>query len=476
MIKKSNKVRKAAWTLALGVLAYLAFMNTVPFPITFHYTASDTKKMSKPGPATRVSAVPDGVFTQNGNPVYFVSAMPFQFDHATVQLKFRNPNPDQTISLGFKDRPEWHYQTNVISAPFLDAFTWPKVGSGPYLYQKTAEYKSVDEFLKNPPQNKIVGTYDLDAAELAAETPPPESYRAAGQDTHIAIPLRGKTTFYVYLENEPFKLKITKRDLNWYADPDTMKITIYKGKTIVMTATIDDDGNAKDDKRPGGSQTIELKNPGPGLPESGVYKIVVDASRDSVLTELTTNLHKIAFEGPLYPVSNREVYGRVGGNPAPTVLYANADHVSVSASHASSLQTIYAGAQTVPLTAVNQPVSIGNQEDSQITIPKSDAVINGAGYFAFSKDQLFAPTRYKLVQVQSAADLQNVDYLLTSYAPPNKLDDGWFQAEKTFDLKDAVTENDKLSWVISAPGLEENKRMINLKDIELDMSRQGWVR
>ena len=476
MIRKSHRTRKIAWSLALGLLAYLAVMNTIPFNINMNYTSSDPKKLSKLGPATRITADKSGEYRQTGNPVYFTSSMPFRFDEATVRLKFKNPHPDQTVSVGFKDRPEWYYQTNVISAPFLDTFSWPRVGNGPYLYQKTAEYQSVEDFTKNPPENKIVGTYDLDAAELAAETPAPEGYKPASSDTRIDVPLRGKTTFYMYLKDEKFKLKITKRDLNWYADPDAMKVSIYKGKSIVMTATIDDDGNATANKKAGGLQTIELKNPGPELPEAGVYKVVVDASRDSVLASIQTNLHKIAFEGPIYPVSNHEVYGSVAGKTSPTTLFAHADTVTVSANHMVALQTISAGSQSVTLATINQPVSVGNLVDSQITIPKSDVVINGAGYFAFSKDQLFAPTRYKLVKVESAADLQNIDYLLTSYRPPQKIGGDWLLAEKTFKLGDAYTENDKLSWVLSAPGLMENNREIHVKDVEISLTKRGWVR
>jgi hypothetical protein len=255
-----------------------------------------------------------------------------------------------------------------------------------------------------------------------------------------------------------------------------VKVTIYKGKSIVMTATIDDDGNTRDDKKPGGPQSIELNNPGPGLPEPGVYKIVVDGTRDSVMTGISTNLHKIAFEGPLYPVTNKEVYGSIAGSTAPTTVFANADNVTVTANHTAALQNVRFGSQNAALTTVNQPVSLGNQSNSQITAPKSDVVINGAGYFAFTQEQLFAPTRYKLLQVQTAEDMQNIDYLITDYRSPRSVGGGWQIADRTFTLNDAVSEKDKLSWVITAPGIKENGRSIQVKDLQMIMSKGGWVK
>jgi hypothetical protein len=140
---------------------------------------------------------------------------------------------------------------------------------------------------------------------------------------------------YVYLNHEPFNMSFTKQDLNWYSDPDAAKISVYKGKDKVFDATIDDDGNSTSNQKPGFKQTVNIKNPGPGLPESGVYKIVIDAPDDSIITNITTNLHKIVFEGPLYVADNRAVYGGIP-KTNPTKLVTNAQSISFRSDHNQS--------------------------------------------------------------------------------------------------------------------------------------------
>src|SRR5689334_13033333 len=75
---------------------------------------------------------------QKDDLIYFTTPYPFKFDRARVSIKFSNPNPDQQIELGFKDREIWHYDTQVADMPFMHQGEWNPVGSGPTLYQKSA--------------------------------------------------------------------------------------------------------------------------------------------------------------------------------------------------------------------------------------------------------------------------------------------------------------------------------------------------
>ena len=112
-----------------------------------------------------------------------------------------------------------------------------------------------------------------------------------------------------------------------------------------------------------------------------------------------------------------------------------------------------------------QESTISAQPISEITIPKSDVILKGLlGYFAFSKDQFFSPSRFKLLPITEKADIEAVDYLVTNYKP-SRQEGEWRVAEAEFDLKTAFVKNGELSWLIKAPGLKENGDEVIIKKI-----------
>jgi hypothetical protein len=473
-----GKGRLKEWSrtlsLAGGVLmvVYLLMANLTPFGESVAYTQAD-KELSPLGPKSRVQNV-GRVSLQSSDFSYFTTSMPFAFDQAHVSFKMKNPDPSQVVTLGYRDQVDWHYTSTTVSAPLIDQLGWPHVGDGPALYQKKPDYSSTAQFLNSPPSNQLIGIFDYDATALKQPTVTLPGYKPASTDTVIDIPLRGKTTMYAYLSGEPFKMAITKRDLNWYPDPDTVDVSVYKDGSKVFEATSDDDGDTKGDGKHGPPQTVNIVAPGPGLPEAGVYKIVIDAPSDVVVTKVETNLHKIAFEGPLYPVQNKEVYGGVSTSTMPTTLYTNAEVLTADTDH-SAPQMITYGNNSTQLQKSQKPVQFDTgQAASTITFPKSDVIVNGFGYFAFSQDQFFAPTPYHLLQITNEGDLAPVDYVITNYHPPKELGDGWVQLEEDVDLSGAVPYKDNLSWIISAPGLAVNKSTIQIKDIQMTLTKKGW--
>jgi hypothetical protein len=459
--------------IALLLITYIVFANTTPINIKRNFT-SNGKDISVPYPGTRIEKI--GATTKQINePIYFTNKMPFKFDHSKIKISYKNQNPDQMIFIGYKNQDPWHYNTQVLDYPPLDNLKLPKIGRGPYLYQKNADFKSIDDFFNNSPKNKVVGIFDysdVDALQSNLDIP---SYRPSKNNTSINVPMRGKTVMYAYLNNESFNMSFTKQDLNWYADPDVATISVYKGSDKVYDATIDDDGNATSNHDSGQPESVIIKNPGPGLPEAGVYKIVIDAPDDSVITNVTTNLHKLAFEGPLYVADNHEVYGDIVAKTKPSMLTTNAQSLSFRSDHGKS-KTAVVDKQVVNISKANQVYTAqSTSPTTSVNIPNSDMIVNGSGYFAFSPDQFFAPTPFKILPINSASDVAQADFILTDYKAPKHVGE-WLVAEREFDLRDAVMQNDQLSWIIKAPGLKENKRTVEYKDIEMTLTKKGWFR
>ncbi|HYK08313.1 MAG TPA: hypothetical protein VEW42_02310, partial [Candidatus Eisenbacteria bacterium] len=299
--------------LLVSLVGYILISNFSPFNVTTEYSlTSKTNAISPLGPKDRVGVQSVGgqkFFVQKHDLIYFTTPMPFQYDSATVRIIFLNQEPDQTLSLGFQDQPLWHYNTQLFDVPILNSLTWKRIGINPTLYQREPNYSSVSAFLLNPPTDSLIGTYSYDTGigQSTNDVKLPD-YTPSSQDTIISTPLRGRHVLYAYLNNEPFRMTINKQDLNWYEDPDPMSISIYKDHTLVYSAQIDDDGITDNSKKSLPPQEVTIKNPGPGLPEPGVYKIILDANSDTVITRIETNLHKIVVQGNIFLAGNKEIY------------------------------------------------------------------------------------------------------------------------------------------------------------------------
>jgi hypothetical protein len=472
IIKQSSKI--IAVSIVIVIMFYILFANTIPFNISRTYSSNDGKFLVLT-PKNRVRTI-NGIARQAENLIYFNSPMLFKFDKAKVRVTFKNNNHEaQQILIGYKDQREWHYNTQILDNPTLDKLNWQKIGGDPYLYQRLPSYRTVNEFIKHPPRNKVVGVADYKNNDLLQSNTSIPNYSPSKTKTSIDVPLRGKTVLYTYLSNEVFDITFTKKDLNWQKDPDVAKISVFKDKDKVFDATIDDDGNATSNHKPGRPESVNIKNPGPGLPEAGVYRIVIDASDDSLITNISTTLHKISFEGPLYVADNHEVYGDIAPKTKTTNLVTNAQKLSFRSDHDQS-KSVMVDKTLINITKPNQVFTATNSAPiANISIPKSDMIANGSGYFAFNSDQFFEPTPYKILPINSPEDIAQADYIITNYKEP-KYDGQWIVAETEFDISNAEPNKGKLSWIISTPGLKENNHAVEYKQIDMTLSKKGWFK
>lgn len=465
-----------AW-IAAGVLV-LFIINAAFAPLgrVNVFRAGDTKNISTLAPDIRVNHLSGNITEQLVGLIYFQTKLLFGTDNASVSLKLRSTNPTQQVSIGYRDLRTWHYATKIVYAPLMNSIGMKKLGDGPYLYQREPTFKSVRQFLTNIPTDKFIGVFDYDTEALIQNIKAIPGYKPKNESTVIDTPLRGKATIYAYLSDEPFNMTIQKRDLNWYGDPDVLTAKVYKGKDQVFEVTIGDDGNTSSNRVVGSNQVVDIKNPSGSAAEAGVYKIVIDAPSDVVTTRITTNLHKLVFEGPVYPISNSQVYPGIVTQTTPTSIYTNALELTAITYH-DQFQMINIEGANVALSKSQQITDLNNTKPTAtIVLPKSDVTLNGIGYFAFNQDQFFEPTPYRLLHISDPTDLTKVDFVLTNYKEPIQLGDGWVEVTQDFDLENAVVQKGALSWVISVPGLGEATAPLQIKDIQITLSKKGWFK
>lgn len=464
--------------LLVSTLSYLFLIDNMSF--TTRYTMSDnTKQLSQLGPNDRIEAV-----TDNSTPatkmihdlIYFTTIMKFHYDTAKVAVTFKNENKDQDFFVGYHNDETWHYADKPYDIPFITELSWQSIGTDPLLYQKESTYSSIDEFLNHPPKNAVIGTYAVDnEIESTKETRIPD-YKPSQTETVINTPLRGRQVMYVYLDKEPFNMTIEKQDLNWYEDPDPVTVKIYKKNDLMYQVTADDDGITNASHRILPPQEINIQNPEKKYPESGVYKIIIDAGGDTLIKRIKTNLHKIVFKGSIFLAGNHEAYPDAIAKTTPTTLYTNASILSAITYHSAGLQTLLIKNTPIAVDKVKYlfGASITEGDINTIVIPGNDIILNAfQDYFTFSPDQFFLPTTYNIVLMRSIEDAKRVDYILTPYKPPHTDENGWQVNEYTFDLSDAYIKNNKLNWLIKAPHLKENDNSIIIKDITVTLHKKG---
>lgn len=467
-------VRSLFILFAILLIGFILQANIAPFGKSSKLSTDIKKDNIKLEPQTRVTQLPDTTLQLHDDLVYFSTNMTFKFDKATIKITFKNNNLDQEIHLGFQDRESYHYDTKLIDSNILNDLSWSFVDDSPRLYQKNKVYNSYQDFLANLPADSLVGFYDFEANVLKQTYIP--DYSPSSSETVINTPMRGKVVLYVYLNNEPFKMWVSKQDLNWYEDPDPVNIKIYKDKDVVYSSTIDDDGITDSSNKVLPPMEAYIQNPGPDLPESGVYKVVIDSGRDSIIKSIRTNLHKIIFDSPLNLVSNSDEYPQIIEKTTENKVFSNALVLSAQTLHNSGLQDIKIGDSILKLIEVKKEESTKTaQPISEVTIPKSDVVLRGLlGNFAFSKEQFFTPSKFKLLPITEKGDIETVNYIITNYKP--SLQQGeWRVAEAEFDLKTAYIEDGKLRWIIRAPGLKENGTQIIIKKIEVEFSKKPLI-
>lgn len=462
-------------SIAIFIFFFVFLKNFTPFDAKFNYALNDTNSIvSSIGPKTRVK-LENGVYIQTDNLIYFTTKMRFHFDEAKVKIIYKSVSPEQELQAGFKNQSGYSYDTKILYSPVINALTWPNIRSDNLmLFQKVSRFNSVKTFLDKPPSDAVIGTYNLSHNVLNQYVILP-NYKPSSKKTIIDTPLRGSHTLYVYLDKEPFQMSFYKQDINWYKGEDALNIKIYKDDDLVYEIVGDDDGISDSSKKILPEKKLVVRNPGPELPESGVYKVDINAPGDTIIKKIETNLSKVVFADSIFLAGSREAYGEIIKQTKPQKVYTNAALISALTYHKAGIQNITIDNRNLNLEKVGTTVATKSaQIVSEMIVPKNDVILKGLlGYFAFSRESFFIPAKYIVHPVKTEQDILLVDYLLADYKKPFREGD-WQIAEATFDLSSAVIDNDKLGWIIRAPGLKENNREIMIKDIEVQLIKKPW--
>jgi len=387
------------------------------------------------GPLGRVSepSVIDGITYRNltSNLVYFVLEYPFSYrvSEIEVSIRFKDTLLDnEAIYIGAKNGEGWSYDWNIVYAKYLE--------------NKTI-YREIPEDI---PKGSIVATdLNLRAKENRLDDVPNKTLviNTFLRESHIA---------YVYVKNK-LNLTVTKQDLNWYDGEDILKISIFKGKELINNTTIPDDGIRNKSRELGKEQTISVYLPSL---EEGVYKIIFECNNDLFIEKIEVYPAKFVICGRVNSIgTGNSIYF---GNESGTKLYFSVPKkrtLRFITAHAIAFQNITINNKSIEIDKVHTWFETILEEGFyELVMPKSDVIVEGNVYFSFTKDSYFDPFEYRIVGIEYR-NVKEADYIVSSVQ--FEKNGGWIIAKTTWNLGNLYVENNKISFVINASFLNDDK-------------------
>jgi len=442
--------------LLIITLSFL-FLKIVPFGhITYSRDYSSNLKSGKGfiygfTPAERVDLKSGDLPRLIGDPIYFSLFTPRTFDKAKVTVTYRDNLAINTpvVELGvLADNIVWRYDLKPLDNKSLDylMLKWNKIEqNGKILLEKENNYSSLSDWESDLAKGKLKGCVnELENCLAVYNYSPKYNYQITNYQPAtpmvINVPLRGAHQFYVYVNNDPLRLKFDFVDLNQDSKSAPISIILSSTDKIIETKTV-----ADTDLNPGSGVTEE-KTATIDQPKlaAGVYKVEVKITDDMVIKRIESSVNRLSFINKVWPVSN----------PGSLKLFTDADYLQVKALNPASLQTLNFGGEDFSLTEAYRQFDFKSKSvggTKEIDLSKDDLILENNGVFAFSQNSLFNPSLPKVDRFFSVKT--PLKYIVADYQKPLE-SDGLKIATAELNLKGAYRENGKYSFMISVPGLK----------------------
>ena len=469
-INKIIKFRIILFLLLFASVCFFVFLAIVPSG-KIVYVNDFTKEnyfLGKLSPSERLDMSDKKI--ENiiiANPVYFNLYTPRIFDKAILKYRYKNTAKVPLIETGvLVDKNAWRYDLRPVENRLIDqlSLVWNNIREGDEILlirpetfgdPASTSYSYIKDFILNPPElNKIaIYNYNLNFNYILDDYQPAEI-------TMQNIPaLRGAYQFFVYLKNEDLNLNFIFYDLNKNKDPDDFDIRLYFNDELIDFKHIEDDNNISDNGRISQNNGFQFKLA--NLPE-GAYKIEVKANNDIITKTIKSRHKKMAFihKIELFNAGSQDIK-----------FYTDSNSIQAITIFPESLQTVKINKNNLDINETYKQFEIlidNNSTSSEILLQKDGLTLSGDGVFAFSQYSLINP-KIKKADYNLDVDEFGIDYIIAKYKSPKKSGE-WSVAEVEIDLAQAYRENNKSSFIISAPALkqEDNKELyFDLIEIEL---------
>ncbi|MFC1721666.1 hypothetical protein ACFL0Z_02015 [Patescibacteria group bacterium] len=396
----------------------------------------------------------------NDNAYFDVRLPATSFQDLALEIWWQRPANISEVRLGIPRGPEFQFQELLMSHRYLDALDWPIITEGQLtLWQKEPAQSSIDEFLGNPPQDKLT------AVHPTAPTPQLflDDYQPNSETKQLPSDLQGPHSFFTYIKDENLQFTFTKADLSepLPGTPQVARIADFRGrelKKIDITSPGDYEFNVAD------------------LSE-GLYRIDVLVGENSVLKDIETNLSSLVSRGQIWLAAGSE----------PTSITLLGDNLTALVAKEEGKQKLTIEDTEYHLTDISQREHITEAfpeiliDETEILTERGDVKLaSDGGYFAFTDTkQIFNPVpsyTFQLTPETSPEEFGEADYVLAAWLPPAREGDLLIN-EYQEPVRTLYSEDRKITYALIIPELSETCDEILVNKIKASFSRNplSWA-
>lgn len=332
------------------------------------------------------------------------------------------------------------YTLQPLQNLLIDGSNWHRIEQqGMILLQRNKTYESLSDFFAHPPRRDEIALYNASfpVSFRFAE------YQPSNRSRSFSVALVGHHEFKTYLKDETLSFDFAYTDVNQEIGADPISIVVFDEQGVpVAESRQDDDENQTDNGIASDTKTVAvLQN---GLPE-GVYRMVVNASRDILIHSIQTSQQK-------FIVMNELTLDALAS------LWTDAKQLKAKTRSANGVQTISFGSEELAIEEPYRSYEMQSREIGllPIQIPKSDLELFFDGAVSFSEESFFQPDPVLLTHTTDV-DARGIHYLLASYEPPQTIGD-WFMKTVRFKTEGLVSDDRTWKFVFSIPGVNETDK------------------
>lgn len=397
---------------------------------------------------------------------------PKKISKAKISLDFKT---DKEARIGILNDLTEDIEDVTFYEPVLQKILWQSVSNGKLsLFQKNKKFESVDDFISDSSitntDGQGVGVYDYELKPIVSD----KTSTAGNFQTDSK--LRGAHTMYVCVNNSSFKLEISKVDLNQYDGSDEVNIFGFYDDVNIFHTKIEDDGveNKSTDLAKTQSVSFEKKL------ENGIYKILIDAGSDSIISNIKVNQNLVVFDD-LFFADNPAVYP-IARDYKINTIYTDADRIDFALAHESQKQNIKINNDTFLIDEKNKSISL-NRELSDIyslTDPKkklsmiqsdiNDIRISAESVFSFSQEAFFKPRLSSTASISQTTDISSLEYIIGKYKKATEKE-GWYHQDLEIPIGPDIVSDNELEFTIytNDKGDSQKRNWLKIKNLKITL-------
>lgn len=374
---------------------------------------------------------------------------PKKITEAEVELTFK---AEKEARIGVTNNLTEELESIAFFEPNIQGLQWNVVEEdGLSLFQKSDRYKTVNEFLSDTSithkDGEGVGTYDYMLEPIIED---------ADVQTHsfeTNSMLRGAHVLYIYVDNGPLVMDISKVDLNQYVGSDEIEVVGFKDDRNIFYDKIDDDGIIDKTSEILSPQTIQINK----KLSRGVYKIIIDSGSDNLITNIKINQGLVVFKNVFF-ADNPEIY-KIATEYKNNQLFTDADKIDFALAHDSQKQNIKIDDDTFYIDEKNKSIDLGlnlsnifsltkpKQRLSRVQTEINDIRVSSESVFSFSKEGFFKPYLSSTTSISRSTDMSSLDYIIGHYQKAQEKD-GWFKQKLTIPISSLAPNQNSVEFSI----------------------------